>query len=291
MKRLRIYIITLCCLCYMACAEDKEIGEIAPLSPVYTLPQGKSPADDRIVELHSQYGTYILYEYSQLDFVYGFSTSYSYLYTLPDPQYVGDMLDLLEKIWFQYYPQEFHKKYMPYKILLADSLILQQSGQLKLKYLNTGENVMAIGYCSDTLRKMSAATKLAFKNELHKQLWNIWTYSSMEFPDEFFKVSDYSSPASKDNTSENYARARGFIKNLSTVFNSEWSTASYLTDLKDYLKTDLYTFMLAMTTRTSEAWATDIAYPLVKKKYDILQEYFLEKYNINLKQIGDATYE
>lgn len=136
---------------------------------------------------------------------------------------------------------------------------------------------------------MSAATKLAFKNELHKQLWNIWTYSSMEFPDEFFKVSDYSSPASKDNTSENYARARGFIKNLSTVFNSEWSTASYLTDLKDYLKTDLYTFMLAMTTRTSEAWATDIAYPLVKKKYDILQEYFLEKYNINLKQIGDAT--
>lgn len=277
MKRLRIYIITLCCLCYMACAEDKEIGEIAPLSPDYTLPQGKSPADDRIVELHSQYGTYILYEYSQLDFVYGFSTSYSYLYTLPDPQYVGDMLDLLEKIWFQYYPQEFHKKYMPYKILLADSLILQQSGQLKLKYLNTGENVMAIGYCSDTLRKMSAATKLAFKNELHKQLWNIWTYSSMEFPDEFFKVSDYSSPASKDNTSENYARARGFIKNLSTVFNSEWSTASYLTDLKDYLKTDLYTFMLAMTTRTSEAWATDIAYPLVKKKYDILQEYFLEK--------------
>lgn len=163
MKRLRIYIITLCCLCYMACAEDKEIGEIAPLSPDYTLPQGKSPADDRIVELHSQYGTYILYEYSQLDFVYGFSTSYSYLYTLPDPQYVGDMLDLLEKIWFQYYPQEFHKKYMPYKILLADSLILQQSGQLKLKYLNTGENVMAIGYCSDTLRKMSAATKLAFK--------------------------------------------------------------------------------------------------------------------------------
>ena len=78
----------------MACAEDKEIGEIAPLSPDYTLPQGKSPADDRIVELHSQYGTYILYEYSQLDFVYGFSTSYSYLYTLPDPQYVGDMLDL-----------------------------------------------------------------------------------------------------------------------------------------------------------------------------------------------------
>lgn len=70
MKRLRIYIITLCCLCYMACAEDKEIGEIAPLSPDYTLPQGKSPADDRIVELHSQYGTYILYEYSAIRLLY-----------------------------------------------------------------------------------------------------------------------------------------------------------------------------------------------------------------------------
>ena len=107
MKKLNIYIITLCTFCCMACAEDKKIGEIEPLLPDYALPQGKSPADDRIVELYNKYGTYVLYEYSQLEFVYGFSTSYSYLYTLPDPQYVGDMLDLLEKIWFQYYPQYF----------------------------------------------------------------------------------------------------------------------------------------------------------------------------------------
>ena len=286
MKKIRIYILALCALCCVACAQDKELGKIESLLPDYTLPQGKSPADDRIVELYNQYGTYTLYEYERLDFLYGLTASY--VYTLPDPLYAGDMLDLLEKIWFQFYPREFHRKYMPYKILLADSLLLtQSSGSLKLKYLYYGQNSIAIGYCSDTLRKMSASTKLEFKKELQRQLWNSWAYSSMEFPDEFFDVSDYSKTANKDKTSPDYARARGFVANN----GSEWCTSAYAADLYQYLNNDLAAFMTSMTMRTSEEWAADLEYPLVKKKYDMLQAYFLEKYGVDLKRIGDTVYE
>lgn len=44
-----------------------------------------------------------------------------------------------------------------------------------------------------------------------------------------------------------------------------------------------------MRNRTSEEWAEDLTYPLVKKKYDILRNYFLEKFNFDIQKIGDAN--
>ena len=93
MRKIIISFIVFYALSNMACSEDKEIGEVESLKPEYTLPQGKSPADGRIVELYNQYGTYVLYEYSDWDFHYDLTSDYSYVW--PDPQYVGDMLDLL----------------------------------------------------------------------------------------------------------------------------------------------------------------------------------------------------
>lgn len=110
MKKISTYLVTLIILWCIGCSENDGVGKIAPLIPEYELPQGKSPADDRIVEYYNQYGSYILYDYTKLDFQYDlFSSSGSYTYALPDPQYVGDMLDLLEDIWFDFYPVAFHK--------------------------------------------------------------------------------------------------------------------------------------------------------------------------------------
>lgn len=60
MRKIIISFIVFYALSNMACSEDKEIGEVESLKPEYTLPQGKSPADGRIVELYNQYGTYVL---------------------------------------------------------------------------------------------------------------------------------------------------------------------------------------------------------------------------------------
>jgi len=53
---------------------------------------------------------------------------------------------------------------------------------------------------------------------------------------------------------------------------------------------DLSAFIMSMISRTSDEWASDLTYPLVKKKYDILQNYFLKTYNVNLKNIGNTVY-
>lgn len=65
-----VYLSMLGLLVCLACSEDKKIGEVETLTLDYELPQGKSPADDRIVEIYEKYGSYILYEYTDKDFYY-----------------------------------------------------------------------------------------------------------------------------------------------------------------------------------------------------------------------------
>ena len=87
-----------------ACAKDQKLAEIEPLTSDYTLPQGKSAADNRIVELYNTYGSYFLYEFSRRDFdwklintslnEYG-DPDFVYRYTSADPNYMGDILDFL----------------------------------------------------------------------------------------------------------------------------------------------------------------------------------------------------
>ena len=72
-----------------SCLEDKELGQIDQLTQEYELPQGKSPADNQIVELYNRFGSYFLYEFSKRDFewtqVFNSSLKDSYVYTPADP--------------------------------------------------------------------------------------------------------------------------------------------------------------------------------------------------------------
>ena len=276
------------CIGLGACSKDNDLGPIEALSPDYPLPYGKSSADDRIVEIYDSYGSYILYEYSLLDFQYGLSSSY--LYTLPDPEDVGDMIDLLEDIWFDFYPTEFHKKYMPYKIFLAKTLERNQNGRIVPIYLAIGEECIALGYCSDTLRKMSNNMKLQFKNDLQTQLWNNWCYDTIvKFPEEFFMVSDYSRKAEEyDEQSPDFTRTRGFVE---TNIGLEWSAYINYPATTLSKEMDLYSYMSNFVTRTEDEWAADLEYPLVKKKYDILREYFSDMYNVDIQHIGNCDFK
>lgn len=298
MKKISRYLIFFVFWGCFACSTEPELKEVDDLTADYVLPQGKSPADERIVKFYDDYNTYILYEYSDLDFYYE-APNVTYLYELPDPQYMDDMLDFLNEIWFKFYPPEFHKKYTPYKILVAKTLKQPVGTQIRGLYSFLGKkSSLYVGYCSDTLQKMSSGMKLLYKNTLQKQLWqNYLTNGTFDIPNEFYEVSDYSKVANIDKTSPDYARTRGFVQksssswqNASSSWNwtySEWCTSMYNMNPA----TDLENFICSMINRTSAQWATDLEYPLVKQKYDILRNHFINKYNLDLKAIGDATYE
>ena len=108
------------------------------------------------------------------------------------------------------------------------------------------------------------------------------------FPEEFYKISDYSTKASANPNDADYARKRGFVAN--PLYGSEWCT--YVNwQTKTLLQSDdLNYFLSSILRRTSEQWASDLTYPLVKQKYDILVDHFKKEYNLDLTKIGNATY-
>ena len=290
MKRINVCFLSLWVCSLLACSGNDDVDVIEPWGEEYELPQGKSDADDRIVDYYEKFGTYILYEYSDLDFDFEISTTAQY--ELPDPTYVGDMLDFLEEVWFNFYSAEFHKHFMPLKIILTKYVGYEDpfTEQLILDYVYYGSNSIAIGYCSDVLYEFTPETKLEFKNALSRQLWTRWC-SHLNIPDDFYAVSDYSRVAVADPSSLDYVRERGFVMNYSFNPPSEWAMSlDYLTGRLNE-STDLMSFLIGMTVRTSADWEEDLKYPLVKQKYDILRNWIQETFGFDLQKVGDTTYE
>lgn len=289
---MKIYLILISLLLLVSCSKDKEITDIVPISTDYKLPQGKSSADDRIVALYNQYSSYFLYEFTERDFVWTLtsdgSTKEAYSYTEGDPQYVGDMLDLLDEIWFGFYSKEFHQRYMPYRVFLTSVLINNKDG--KECYLRQISNQIAVGYCSKALLAMTGKMKLEYKNDLQISLWKDWVDRGVfDIPREFYTVSDYSKEADLyDPSSPDYARVRGFVANSD---GGEWcGWVNWQTKVLEKTH-DLRAFLTSMVSKSSEQWESDLQYPLVKKKYNILRDYFLKEYDFDIQKIGDAMYE
>lgn len=283
MKKISAYLCVLWACCLMACSDDDEIGYVEPWEDEYVLPQGKSDADDRIVAFYEQYGTYILYEYTYLDFRYELPT---YDYELPDPVYVKDMLDFLDEIWFNFYPDDFKKKYLPLKIFLAKLLAPEYGGYRCF----VESSCVGIGYCDAILQEFTPEEKLKFKQDLQTNLWSIYL-ELFEIPEEFFQLSSYANEADTDPESENYARRRGFVEQYAIDgAPSAWYTwGDHRGEIEK--ERDLDSFIKGMILRTSEEWAADLEWPLVKEKYDLLRTWIQETYGFDLQKIGDKTYK
>ncbi|WP_455508762.1 hypothetical protein [Butyricimonas paravirosa] len=288
---------------WTSCSDDKDLGPDIPFVGSYQLPQGKSPADDRIVELFHQYGSYFLYEYTQKDFnwtqvsVGGSSTAnYSIETVLGNPVYAGEWLDVLERIWLKFYPQEFLSKNLPYRILMADTIkqvwtYVRPTTYFQV-YLTT--NTLAIAGLNEDIVSMPGSVEKSFKNVLQQKfLEHLINSGVLVAPDEFYNVSDYSTTA----TAGEDARTRGFLPSIDSeekygIKSEVWVTyipygsveLPRTEDFRHYLMN-----MISHAESETSSWATYLTYPLVKKKHDILKKYFFEKYGIEFQKIGDAN--
>lgn len=279
-------LIALCFACFIAgCKKDTPLKVSEPIKPDYTLPQGKSPADNRIVDLYNKYNTYFLYEYTETDFGWNQigKRESAFHATKADPRFVGDILDLLQDKWFRFYPDEFLKDRMPYKIFLADSLYIEFDPMSKfLTYVHPGAENLALGYVNDQLRGRNAAFKNNYKIRLNYIfLEMLINKKSIELPAAFFVQSDYTRNTLANNlASPDYFKARGFVQNYPSL---------EYTPVEGNKKDDVISFIKTMVSLKKMEWDRQfLNYPLLKNKYDILQTYFLTKYNVNLQQIGDS---
>ena len=112
-----------------SCSKDVPIGEPIDIDTGYTLPQeGASDEDNaRIIDIYDRWGSFVIYRIDPDDIFWqqisGNASTGGRVnkYIEGDPSYVGDMLDYLDKVWWQYFPDDFMKTGgAPYRIYIVE---------------------------------------------------------------------------------------------------------------------------------------------------------------------------
>ena len=161
------YLFALLAFCgFIGCADDNEDLKPSPgLEWFYELPQGNHDYDKKIVEWRDKYGVYVLYDYDVNDIYWsgtswigwngewGYGTNGTLDVTLPDTNYVGQMVDLLDEIFFSSRENqtEMVTEYVPKRIFIcstANTLNGWTDNTTGEDFIDTTNNQFYTGYGS-----------------------------------------------------------------------------------------------------------------------------------------------
>lgn len=290
----------------VACSKDKNPPQVSEKSTQrYQLPQGNASFDNAILDYFNRYNSYILYKFSDIDFNYQLSYNLASppvggTAALPGPVIMrsGDSiaiqsaLDFMEQYWFSFYPEDFKKKYLPQKILLA-GLIYNTRWNNNTKVYDTprlnpviipieGIDHLTLPKIDTAFNTYALASKLQLKAQLNRLFLKHLMYplvssvpALVPVPADFFKVSDYSVGS--------LTKANQYKYGYDTVVSGR--APNPMTDILAFLdticakpKASLDAYMLNPTVDVQG---------LTRKKYNLLVDYFKKNYNIDIQAIGN----
>lgn len=288
-----------------ACSSnDDELGEPTQVEFDFSIPQGLADAatDNRIVELYKKYNTYFLYEYTNEQVTFGFQSGGSNMLSeldisKPDISYVGKELDLIQKTFLDFYPDDFLKEKLPFKVYLAKDIVWNTPwGMTAYWAATTGDNCLVCAWCDSRLDNLTEQQHYDFFDYVHRN-YLTWLINGgkLTFPDAFFAVSDYTQEIYNGWSSYSYpdecyvewvyipeaqVLEAGFLDS-----NYTWNASqSRSTDIENYLKYMRY------FAPDSEQWQYYLSFPKVKEKYDILRNYMISTYGWDPAKLGTADF-
>ena len=291
----------------LSCNKDNNPVQVSEKSATrYQLPQGNASFDAEILNLFQKYDSYILYKFSDIDFNYQLS------YNLANPP-VGTLsavtgpvvmrggdsiaiqsaLDFINTYWFSFYPEDFKKKYLPQKILLAGLIYTTRwNGTTKI-YDTPRVNPYTIpieGVDHITLPKIDTAfisyplaSKLLLKAKLNSLFLKHLMYplintipAPVPVPADFFKVSDYS------------------VGGLTPALKYKYGFDTILVGSRaPTLIVDMVGFLDSICAKSKSQLDANMLNPnvdvlgLTRRKYDLLVNYFKTNYNVDIQAIGN----
>lgn len=274
----------LLCLSLFSCKKEHLPTPAPGPATFYPMPQGNAPYDQIIFNWYQRYGSYVLYKYEERDYRYGLTGYYTYVARPIEENVLPTAVDLLNEYWFGFYSDAFLKKYLPFKILLADRAwdedtedTLYSAFEIPIR----GHDFLLLPKLDRSILKMTNAQRNEFKINLNMAFANWLIFATngeymRDLPVEFFNISPYHRT---DITSAN-KYDYGFL--LSPGFQQapspQYDLLSYMTLIFTYRKADIETiFFNKQLDRNG----------LVRKKYTLLVTYFKDKYGMNIQAIGD----
>lgn len=272
---------------------------------------------------YDKYGSYFIYEIKSNDVFWkqiagNANALGNYHVVAGDPKNMEAMLQYLHDIWLQYFPDNFLKNGgIPYRVYMVDSLYLvrdfSSGGVVDIRkypynYQLNGNSIIIAGL--NDVPTMNDYTKSQRKTELITALWQDYiTRGLLNRPQEFFDVTDYATKPAMTYDPSRYSyvytdddlvalRNRGFIPKWSqygyTVYSEIFMKYNEASDTwTDYstqrINTALvmnndYNYYMSQIFNAKEGEVEAfMQYPLVKRKWEILINYYKNNYGIDIR--------
>jgi hypothetical protein len=295
-------------LCATACKKEGALTATAD-EMGYSLPQGTSTYDTTILNLFNKYGAYFLYRFSDKD-TYWTPTGWKnstmdtngvwstgYLVTTADTAYVAKQLALLNKLWLSYYNDAFLVKFLPAKIMLCASVDSVYTSYLfnPTRYVKTTKSVgawynydnLCVNYGSTAINSMTRSDSTRFLAKV-----NLIFIQSIASRNLTAPTNAFSSIPVYANTfaTQSLAYAQGII-------TASYNPRSPLLDWNAYMEAMVSrseTNLNKSTPNTDMTYmgilnATKDSNGKIRQRYNIIRNYFITPYGIDLQAIGNAA--
>ncbi len=303
-----------------ACYTEDELTPSGEMTS-YSVPQGDHDYDDVIVSYYEKYGSCLLYKFTEKDTywtpsawmngVLGENGKTGYIVYFADENYIGNQLGLIEDLWFSHYSDEFLSAFLPVKVMLCSeidsiqmefvftpSFHVEYTGKKVDAWYNYDNICVARGNVSAT--QMTAMDSLLFRDKINRVFIESILGRGLSVPTKDFEsVVNYESALTSLPASDIWAL--GIPSVVDWVNYMEYSVTN-----------DWESFILMMICYSEEylnrepqlnAWgqydtnwegilnpAKDVN-GLLKKRYDMVRNYFIENYNMDLQSVGNGLYE
>jgi len=292
-----------------ACKKSEETLVPSDIDITYSVPQGNNAFDQTIVNYYNTYGTYLLYNFTERD-AYWTPTGWKKPVVnatgtwsvgadivAAQPGGIQAQLDLIDKSLFSLYPKSFLKQFLPVKLLLCskvDSVFTTfvfnptyspAKGVKKIPAYYSYDNI-AVNYGDGSASTLTAAEKLAFLARINQMFFQSINDRSLIKPTiEFINSADYISV----NATQAAAFSKGIIGAYTSISaTSDWN--AYVMAMVTLSEADLN-----RSVANSNTSAVGILNPtkdtngLIKKRYNIVRNYFINNYQVDLQVIGNKS--
>ena len=249
------------------------------------------PVQHYIYQFYKDYQTIIIKDPEVEDYRYNFKRKNNIKVVAPvqEAALLTKGLDMVKDIFIEVYPESFKKKYFPYSIIMADSILfLGMEDQIPSYHSYASSNFVAIAGIRSKMNEYTDRDIRDIRGEVNAKFWNDYLSAIKNVftvPDEFYEVSeefygetdwgwDIETPDDID------WHEMGFISydpgNTSYDDDPDWGgwwiqAPNKSIDIMQWLE-----FIFSTTIQEREMLLE--TYPLMKKKYEILQE-TMKKYD------------
>jgi len=296
-------------LLFQAC--KKEAALVAEARNYgYTVPQGNHTYDKTITDFYNNYGSYLLYKFTDKD-TYWTPTGWKnatidatgtgsagYLVSRIDTtstDYITPQLRVLNKLWFGFYSDKFLKQFLPVKIMLCssvDSIYPTYSFTPTYHAVKTDAVVAAwfnydnlsVNYGNANVFTMVQKDSIAFAKKVNLIfMQSIFTRNLSSPTVDFAAVTTYSSTI----TTVAAAYAAGIITPYSGA-TSQLDWAQYVQAMVTCTETTLNKSQAnTIQSFTGILNAAKDTNGKIRQRYNIVRNYFINNYGVDLQAIGN----